>query len=466
MLIIKVHGDDNVTYPNFSRQAQFLIENIINDGQHKRIFFECIYDYDNNHLIIISEQTLEYYNYTTLTRAIYSKNNFKQCNIYPIDINNLFDGFSGVINSNDNTTHIRLFNDFLLLTSNATYFGETILRGYINVNQWITSISNNSDIIWSFAKSNYIMPWNYQNFTIPIQRIIKRKDDGFILQILNIFSYKTMIIKTDLTPPKGIFCKDLVPINEFISLQDNDMKFSKKFNVRIDVSTIFQQFWQSFHLRYYLTNQQKLIRYDYTPSDNNLNPITIILDYSQNISRLYKINRRTGSCIINESMNIILMTSVIHNPIETLIKYEDILLSNPPKRLFQYSGKRPCRGSILCEIYIGQMSIFSFDSEEDWLETNIEWGWSKQDNPSYNYPIYLNLNLYREINEPPANIHYEFYDYHTNVYLNEFDINLCYRSNQLEYQHLRFQFKIKNQSISNNRINRLIEFFLKKFILF
>ena len=75
------------------------------------------------------------------------------------------------------------------------------------------------------------MPWNYHNYTIPIQRIIKRKDDGFILQILNIFSYKTIITKTDLTPPKGIFCKNLIPINELISLQDIDMIFSNKFNV-------------------------------------------------------------------------------------------------------------------------------------------------------------------------------------------------------------------------------------------
>jgi hypothetical protein len=459
-LIIKVHGDDNDTYPKFPKQAEFLIENIITDGQHKRIFFECIYDYENNYLILNSEQTIEFYNYTTLIKAIYSKNLLKQCNIYPIDINNPFDGFSGIINFDDNTTHIRLLNDFLLLTSNAIYYGENILRGYIHVNQWITSISNDSDIIWSFAKSDYIMPWNSSNFTIPIQRIIKRKDDGLILQILNIFNYKTRITKRDLIPPKGIFCKDLISVDKLIDLQNINMTFPKKFSVRIDISTSFQQLWQSVHLRYLLTNERKLIRYDYTPSENTLNPITIILDYSQNISRLYKIDRRTGSCMINESTEIILMTSIIHNPIETLIKYEDILLSNPPKRFFQYTGKRSCRGSILCEIYIGQMSLFPSDSENTWLATNIEWGWSKRDiineDSSYNYPIYLDLNLYREINEFPVNIHYEFYDYRLNVYLNEFDVNLCYRSNQLEYQHLAFQLKIKNE---NNLINQLIEFF-------
>ena len=41
--------------------------------------------------------------------------------VYPIDINNPFDGFSGITDPNDSTTHIRPLYDFLLLTSNATY---------------------------------------------------------------------------------------------------------------------------------------------------------------------------------------------------------------------------------------------------------------------------------------------------------------------------------------------------------
>ncbi|CAF4779770.1 unnamed protein product, partial [Rotaria sp. Silwood2] len=49
------------------------------DGEHKRTFVECIYDYDNNYLIIISEQTFEYYNYTILKKAIYTKNILQQC---------------------------------------------------------------------------------------------------------------------------------------------------------------------------------------------------------------------------------------------------------------------------------------------------------------------------------------------------------------------------------------------------
>jgi hypothetical protein len=84
------------------------------------------------------------------------------------------------------------------------------------------------------------------------------------------------------------------------------------------------------------------------------------------------------------------------------MKYENLLISNPPHRLFQYTGDRPCRGGISCTIYVGQMSLFPTDPEEDWLATNIEWGWSKrnmnENSTSYDYPVYLNLNLYRKIN--------------------------------------------------------------------
>ena len=75
--------------------------------------------------------------------------------------------------------------------------------------------------------------------------------------------------------------------------------------------------------------------------------------------------------------------------------------------------------------------------------------------------FYLNLNLYKKLNEPPSNVHYEFYDYRTDVHMNEFDVNLCYRSNQLWYQHVAFQLKITNQptpdGIENPSINRLID---------
>jgi hypothetical protein len=461
-LINKIHGDDKAVYPIFPRQAEFIIESIIIDGQHPRTYVECIYDYDVNRLIIISGETFEQYNYATLKKAVYSRNSLKQCDVYPIDIDNSQDGFSAMRDPDYNTTHIRPLDEFLLLTSNATYIGESVLRGYIHVEQWMSSVSNDSDIIWSFAKSNYVMPWNPHGFAIPVQRLIKRKDDRIVLQILNIFSYKSMITRTDLTPPRGIFCADLIPSGELLSLQDNGMVFPNKFSVRIDASSTSQQLWHSVHFRYHLSNERKLIRYDYTPTDNTLSPITFILDMSDDVLRSYRIDRRTGSCVINDSVEIVLTTSILHNPIEALMKYENLLISNPPHRLFQYTGDRPCRGGISCTIYVGQMSLFPTDPEEDWLATNIEWGWSKrnmnENSTSYDYPVYLNLNLYRKTNGPPANVHYEFYDYRTDVHLNEFDVNLCYRSNQLWYQHLAFQLKITNQptpdGIDNVAINR------------
>jgi hypothetical protein len=459
-LILKLHADDNVTYPSFPRQAEFSFETIITIGQYKRTFAEIIFDYDTNRLILTDDQTFEYYNYTTLQKSIYSRNNLKQCNVYPIDIDNPLDGFSALTDPDDSTTHIRPLDEILSFPSDATYLGETRLRGYIYVHQWISSISNDTDIIWSFAKSNYPMPWNPQSYTIPIQSITKRKEDGVILKVLNIFNYKTMISKTTSTPPSGIFCENLVPEGELLSLQDIGINFPDKFSVRIDASSTSQLLWHSVHLRYRSSNERKLIRYDYTPFDNTQNPVKIILDYTKDAPRSYKIDRRTGSCIINESIDIIFLTSVLHNPIETLIKYEDLLLANPPHRLFQSIGNRPCRGSILCSIFVGQLPRFPTDPQEDWLKTSLEWGWSKRNiddtNASYDYPVYLNLNLYRKTSGPPANIHYEFYDYRTDVHINEFDVNLCYRSNQLWYYHLAFQLKIINQTTTDGIENVLI----------
>ena len=461
-LINKIHGDDKATYPNFPKQAEFIIESIILDGQHQRTFVETIYDYGNNSLIIISEDTFENYNYTTLKKALYKRSALRTCDVYPIDVDNPLDGFSAMSDPDDSTTHIRPLYDFLLLTSNATYVGESVLRGSVHVDQWVSSMSNDSDIIWSFAKSNYIMPWNPHGYSIPVQRLTKRKEDGVILQVLNIFSYKPMITRTDLTPPRGIFCENLIPDDDLLSLQDNGMIFPSKFSVRIDASTTTQLLWRSVHLRYHITDERKLVRYDFTPSDNTLNPVSIIMDIAGTVVRAYTIDRRTGSCVINDTNEIILSTSILHTPIETLIKYDNLLLLNPPHRMFQYTGERPCRGSVLCTIYIGQMSVFPPDTVEEWAVTNIEWGWSKRNgednNGLYDYPVFLNLNLYRQISGPPANVHYEFYDYRTDVHLNEFDVNLCYRSNQLWYQHAAFQLKIISQptpegidSISINR---------------
>ena len=448
LLIIKVHGNDKNEYPKFPHQAEFFLENLINDGQHQRILFQCYYDYNGNHLIVINQENYEFHNYSRLTKAIYASH---ECQIYSIDHDNPLDGFSAVTHSEDYSTHIRPLEDFFLLTSNAVYLGESVQRGFIHVHQWKSMITNDSEIIWSFAKPNYTMPWTMNNYSIPIQRVIRRKDDGLILQVLNVFDYKPMIVKEDLTPPKGIFCEDLVPKTELISLQDVGLIFPAKFSIWIDVSTVIQRYWHAVHLRYYSTQQRRLIRYDYTDEENFLDPMTTIFDLSENFVRSYQINRRTGACLIKDSTEVILVRSVLHDPIETLIKYEDLFLTNPKQQFFQYTGQHRCRGSILCETYIGQVSQFPSDPEKDWSATSIEWAWSKQ--PESNYPIYLHLNLYEDRNHYPGYIHYEFYDYQTNVYLNDFDVNLCYRSNQLLYEHLVFELKIFELSPSSQRMN-------------
>ncbi|CAF0809093.1 unnamed protein product [Adineta steineri] len=460
-IVSKISGNDNITYPNFPRQAEFIRENIITQGQYKRVSSEFIFDSYNDRLIEINDENIIYSNYTILRKSIYPRNHLKQCNVYPIDVNNPPDGLSAWTNPDMGTTHIRPLNDIFNFPLNAIYLGETMLRGYIYVNQWISTISNDLEMIWSFSKSNYPMPWNPENFSIPVQIIKRQKSDGVILEVTNIFSYKTIITKTHLiSPPSGIFCVNLTAADDLISLQDVGINFPERFSVRIDVSSTSQFLWHSVHLRYLSLNGQKFIRYDYTPFDNTQNPVTIILDNTDGVQRSYKIDRHTGSCIINDSVEIVLTSSVLHNPIETLIKYESLLLTNPPHHIFQYTGNRQCRGSILCSIFVAQLSGFPTDSQEDWTMTNIEWGWSKRnidhnDSP-YDYPVHLNLNLYRKNSEPPATIHYEFYDYHTEVHLNEFDVNLCYRSNQLWYNHLAFQLKITNQSTTDGIENVII----------
>lgn len=448
LFIIKVQGDDKNEYPKFPHQAEFLLENFINDGQHIRILYQCYYDYHRNQLIVINQENYEYHNYSRLTKAVYAS---QECQIYPIECDESLDGFSAVTLPEDHSTHIRPLEDFFLLTSNAVYHGESVQRGFIRVDQWKSMISNESEIIWSFAKSNYTMPWTMNNYSIPIQRVIRRKDDGLILQVLNVFDYKPMIIREDLTPPKGIFCDGLVPKDELISLQDLGLIFPEKFSIWIDVSTLTQRYRQAVHLRYYSTPQRRLIRYDYTTDESFSDPMTAIFDLSENSLRSYQINRRTGACFINDSTEVILLRSVVHEPIETLIKYEDFFLTNPKKEFVQSTGEHQCRGSIVCETYVGQLSQFPSDPEKDWLATTIEWAWSKQ--TGSNYPIYLHLNLYEDRNHLPEYIHYEFYDYQTKVYLNEFDVNLCYRANQLQYEHLVFQLKIFELSPISQRMN-------------
>ncbi|CAF1537062.1 unnamed protein product [Rotaria sp. Silwood1] len=456
------------TYPIFPKQAQFTIESIVFDAQDDRNLTEYIYDYDYNRLTLITQKTIEYYNYKWLQKAVYSLTDRSECNVYPIDMNNSADGFSAITDTNTNKTHIRSLQDFLLLTSNATYLGDTILRGFIHVEQWITSISIDTEIIFSFSKASYAMPWNNFHYSIPVQRILRRKSDGSSLQTDNFFDYRVNISSTPVAPPKGIYCKDWVPFYEWASGSNLGIQFSQVFSVRIDISTSIEQLWRSIHLRYHKSNDHQLVRYDYTPNDLIRNPVSIIFDYADSSLLGYTIDRRTGSCRIEQAVNMILSDSILHEPMITLINYEDFLL-NPTDQIFQYVGIRPCRSSIMCSVFIKQENVFPSDPNEDWLVTNIEYSWSKrQNNDSMNgnndnkyffdYPVELYFKLYRRDGGIPADVSFQFYDYRTDVYLNEFDIHLCYRSNQLLYNHLAFQLKLINRTtvddIENVIVNR------------
>ena len=456
---------ETIPSPQFSTQAQFFMENIMADD--RRTLMEFIYDYENNRLIVTKESTLDVYNFQTLKKATYARHNAKRCEVSRIDVNDPFDGLAAEINSTDNTTHIKVQADFLFFPSNATYLGETLIRGFVRVDQWSAPLTNDSYVVWSFAKGDYLMPWKASNYSIPVQRVTRHRGDDVILQVLNVFSYRPMITAQDLTPLEGVYCDGLVADNDHVSLQDAGMVFAKKFSVRIDASTSAQQLWRSVHLRYHSSSERKLIRYDYTPSDKTEDPVTVILDFREEAPRSYKINRRTGACRINQSIELIPTTAILHEPIEMLIKYENLLLSDPPRGIFQHSGDRTCRGSIHCRIYVAQILAFPPESDDAWASTNIEWAWSRRniqdDKSPLDYPVYLNLNLYKADDEPAAHVRYAFYDYRTDVHLNEFDVSLCYRANQLRSQQLVFRLQVKNgtgiDETENLAINRFVDLF-------
>ncbi|CAF3218031.1 unnamed protein product [Rotaria sp. Silwood2] len=470
----QIYADPAPAYPIFPTQAQFTIESIVFDGRDDRNLTEYIYDYDYNRLTVITQKTIAYHNYKWLQKAVYSLKDQSECNVYPIDINNSVDGLSAITDTSTKQTHIRSLQDFLLLTSNATYLGNTILRGFIYVEQWIASVSTDTEIIFSFGKAAYAMPWDTFHYSVPIQRILRRKSDGSPLQTDNFFDYRVNISSTPVAPPKGIYCKDWVPFYEWASGSDLGIQFSQVFSVRIDISTSIEQLWRSVHLHYHKSNEHQLVRYDYTPNDLTRNPVSIIFDYADSSLLAYTIDRRTGSCQIEQAVNVILSASILHEPIITLINYEDFLL-NPSDQIFQYVGIRPCRGSIMCSIFIKQDRVFPSDPNEDWLVTNIEYSWStRQNNDSmhdnddnkffFDYPVELYFKLYRKEGGIPADVSFQFYDYRSDVHLNEFDVHLCYRSNQLLYNHLAFQLKLSNRTtvddIENVIVNRQVFFLI------
>ncbi|CAF1554580.1 unnamed protein product, partial [Didymodactylos carnosus] len=164
-------------------------------------------------------------------------------------------------------------------------------------------------------------------------------------------------------------------------------------------------------------------------------------------------------------------------PIEFFIKYEDLFIDNPPKKAFQYSGIRKCRGAaISCAIFTTTHDKFPPipETRETWDSTIVEWAWAFRQ-PSappsledqikqFDYPIHLYLKFLKQgINSDlfdirKENIEYQFYEFNTDVHQDEFDISQCYRSNDLGYKHLTFNLKIEQGGTSdvfdNNHLDR------------
>ncbi|CAF1199686.1 unnamed protein product [Didymodactylos carnosus] len=140
------------------------------------------------------------------------------------------------------------------------------------------------------------MPWDKSHYSIPIQRILRRKSDNSSLQIDNFFSYRVNISHIAVAPPKGIFCKDWMPFYGWVSASNMGIQFSQRFSVRIDMSTSIKQLWRSIHLRYYKLDERQLVHYDYTPNDLTRSPLSIIFDYADASLLAYTIDRCIGSC--------------------------------------------------------------------------------------------------------------------------------------------------------------------------
>ncbi|CAF0778019.1 unnamed protein product [Didymodactylos carnosus] len=112
-------------------------------------------------------------------------------------------------------------------------------------------------------------------------------------------------------------------------------------------------------------------------------------------------------------------------------------------------------------------SFFKRTITEDWLATNVEYSWAQRQNNSslydnddnkfrLDYRVEMYFKLYRRGGGIPAYVSYNFYDYRTDVYFNEFDEHLCYRSTQLLCTHLAFQLKFNNETTLDNIENVVV----------
>ncbi|CAF1007362.1 unnamed protein product [Didymodactylos carnosus] len=438
-----------VPFPIFPARAEFGLERVeidtiaaSNIQTTKRSMYEYFYDYDANSLVEVENSNgiinVTFYYYNVLKKSTYYGSQF--CNVTVIEMNRPTVGSSAI--NIDGLPHIRPLDQFLLFASSSPteglirpkYIGEDIVRG-IRVDKWETCIVDKTNYVttkreWSFAKPNYAMPVGITAVSIPVQGVINATKMinstvyvAEVDEIFNILSYKPGIERADaFSPPRGAFCAGFGD-SSLSSLQEQGIVWPKRFSIRIDSTTSQQTRWQTFHLRITQSDRQRIIRYDYTPLANDIE--SIILDYTNRIK--YIIDRQSGSCKIESGINYQPLDATT-SPVEFFIKYESLLIHDLTRK-FQFNGIRPC---------------------ETWLVTNIEWAWSMRNQTSskpFDYPVHLYLKLFRlspgvGMGFETQDVEYQFYEYSQHVRADDFDISLCYRSNDLFYKHVAFQLKV------------------------
>ena len=199
--------------------------------------------------------------------------------------------------------------------------------------------------MWSFAKKDVNMPFGVVNdLAVPVQGIVNASIDfpngTQILEVdsvFNVLSYKPGVTEdvTALSPPKGVFCSTGADQN-LVTLGDIGISWPRRFSVRIEALTTHRSAWQTFHFRLDETGDRKRIRYDFMPVGAE-NFRTIILDYKDNLT--YSIDRQVGSCEIRAGTDFP-DVDFISQPIEFFIKHQEKLISDPPKKAWEFNGYR------------------------------------------------------------------------------------------------------------------------------
>ena len=371
--------------PKFSTQAEFTLESIqINHRYDSTLrstlnLFEYIYDYHANKVIRVKNNNgyseVEYYYYEILKKSTYFQKNFCVVDDISTNIdsgmfdekhlwirsqiflnNSLLDGTSA-IQLADRTWHVRPLNEYFLFSNfepdrpaiRPRYIGSSTVRS-IPVDQWESCIIDETQRrterhTWYFAARGTNMSFGVvDDLAVPVQGVINASlvfPNGTQLvevdSVFNILSYKPGITETTgaLSPPKGVFCST-GPDQNLMSLSDVGIAWPRRFSVRIEVLTSHRSTWQTFHLRLDETGDHKRIRYDFMPVGAE-DFRTIIVDYKENLT--YTIDRQVGSCEIRTSIDYPDVDFTVQ-PIEFFIKHQNLLISDPPKKAWEFNGYR------------------------------------------------------------------------------------------------------------------------------